>query len=51
MNDDEIIVHQPNTATSPDSGTTSGSRQTLITGEACKRACEDLKKNLMQENH
>ena len=46
LNDDEIIVHQPNTATSPDSGTTSGSRQTLITGEACKRACEELKKDL-----
>ena len=46
LNDDEIIIHQPNTATSPDSGTTSGSRQTLITGEACKRACEDLKKDL-----
>ncbi len=25
-----------------DSGTTSGSRQTMITGEACRRACEKL---------
>ena len=28
-----------NTFAAPDSGTTSGSRQTLITGEACRRAC------------
>ena len=26
----------------PDSGTTSGSRQTMITGEACRRAREAL---------
>ena len=30
----------------PDSGTTSGSRQTLITGEAVRMACADLKKDL-----
>ncbi|CUO20972.1 selenium-dependent xanthine dehydrogenase [Eubacterium sp. am_0171] len=36
----------PNTADSPDSGTTSGSRQTLITGEAAKRASEDLREEL-----
>jgi aldehyde oxidoreductase len=40
----EIITYcRPNTATSPDAGTTSGSRQTLITGEAAKRASELLK--------
>lgn len=31
---------------SPDSGVTSGSRQTLITGEACRRACEMLNADL-----
>ena len=31
---------------SPDSGTTSGSRQTLITGEAVRMAAVDLKKDL-----
>ena len=30
----------------PDSGTTSGSRQTLITGEAARRASKDLRKEL-----
>lgn len=35
---DMVMVHQSNTATSPDSGTTSGSRQTLITGEAVREA-------------
>ena len=35
-----------NTYNAPDSGTTSGSRQTLITGEAARRACGKLKKDL-----
>ncbi len=39
----EDIVYEPsNTWIAPDSGTTSGSRQTMITGEACRRACEKL---------
>ena len=37
---DDIIYERSNTWISPDSGTTSGSRQTLVTGEACRRACE-----------
>ena len=37
-----VIYAPPNTGNSPDSGTTSGSRQTLITGEAARRACELL---------
>ena len=37
---DDIVYERSNTWVSPDSGTTSGSRQTLITGEACRRACE-----------
>ncbi|MDO5564438.1 MAG: selenium-dependent xanthine dehydrogenase [Eubacteriales bacterium] len=43
---EDVIWHNPNTNTCPDSGTTSGSRQTLITGEACRRACELLKEDL-----
>lgn len=43
---DRIVYCRPNTANSPDSGTTSGSRQTLITGEAAKRACEKLMEDL-----
>ncbi len=39
---DEIVYERSNTWISPDSGTTSGSRQTLVTGEACRRACEKL---------
>ena len=37
---DDIVYERSNTWISPDSGTTSGSRQTLVTGEACRRACE-----------
>lgn len=45
--DEELLVyHQPNTRDAPDSGNTSGSRQTLITGEAARRAAEKLKKDL-----
>ena len=43
---DEIVYERSNTFEAPDSGTTSGSRQTLITGEACRRACQDLKRAL-----
>ncbi|PKM73938.1 MAG: selenium-dependent xanthine dehydrogenase [Firmicutes bacterium HGW-Firmicutes-16] len=39
----DVVYERSNTYCSPDSGTTSGSRQTLFTGEACRRACEDLK--------
>ena len=37
-----VVYERSNTYNSPDSGTTSGSRQTLFTGEACRRACQDL---------
>ncbi|CUX46606.1 selenium-dependent xanthine dehydrogenase [Clostridium sp. C105KSO13] len=46
---DKIKYCLPNTAQAPDAGTTSGSRQTLITGEAAKRASELLKAEL--KNH
>ncbi len=39
---EDVIYHAPNTSMAPDSGTTSGSRQTLITGEAIRRAGEQL---------
>lgn len=39
---DKIVYERSNTYIAPDSGTTSGSRQTLITGEACRRACMQL---------
>lgn len=39
---EEIVYEKSNTWLAPDSGTTSGSRQTLVTGEACRRACEKL---------
>ncbi len=42
----QVVVHRPNTSDSPDSGTSSGSRQTLVTGEACRRATTDLCKSL-----
>ena len=41
-----IVYERSNTYDAPDSGTTSGSRQTTITGEACRRACVELKKAL-----
>jgi aldehyde oxidoreductase len=34
-----VRVVLPDSAVTPDSGTTTASRQTLITGEACRRAC------------
>ena len=39
---EDIVYQAANTVDSPDSGTTSGSRQTLVTGEACRRACQKL---------
>ena len=45
---ENIVYERSNTYCAPDSGTTSGSRQTLFTGEACRRACQDLKAALDQ---
>ncbi|MDO5549853.1 MAG: selenium-dependent xanthine dehydrogenase [Lachnospiraceae bacterium] len=39
---EDIVYERSNTWIAPDSGDTSGSRQTLVTGEACCRACEKL---------
>lgn len=43
---DQIIYVAAETNLAPDSGTTSGSRQTLVTGEAVRRACEMVKEEL-----
>ena len=39
---DRMVYVAAQTNTAPNSGDTSGSRQTLITGEACRRACAKL---------
>ncbi len=43
---ERIVYHAAETNLAPDAGTTSGSRQTLITGEATKRACLKIKEDL-----
>ncbi|MGI6070400.1 MAG: selenium-dependent xanthine dehydrogenase [Blautia sp.] len=43
---EQIYYDASNTYDAPDSGTTSGSRQTLVTGEAALRACDQLKEAL-----
>ncbi len=40
---ERVVYERSNTFDAPDAGTTSGSRQTLITGEACRRACALLR--------
>lgn len=47
---EEIYYDASNTWNAPDSGTTSGSRQTLITGEAVRRACEKMKEDLAKHS-
>ncbi|MDO5135275.1 MAG: selenium-dependent xanthine dehydrogenase [Eubacteriales bacterium] len=39
---EQIYYNGSNTYDSPETGTSSGSRQTLVTGEAVRRACEKL---------
>ena len=41
-----LVVHEPDTAVTPDSGTSTASRQTTITGEAARRAAVLLKEQL-----
>ncbi len=43
---EQVVYERSNSFEAPDSGTTSGSRQTLITGEACRRAALKLKEAL-----
>ncbi|MCI2058386.1 MAG: selenium-dependent xanthine dehydrogenase [Oscillibacter sp.] len=45
-----VVYERSNTYCAPDAGTTSGSRQTLFTGEACRRACQELRKALKENS-
>ncbi len=45
---EDIVYERSNTWIAPDSGDTSGSRQTLVTGEACCRACAKLMEDLTE---
>lgn len=45
---DLIVFETPDTARTPDSGTSTGSRQTLLTGEAVRRAAEQLRDALAE---
>ena len=47
---ENVVYERSNTWCAPDAGTTSGSRQTLFTGEACRRACEGLRKALKENS-
>ena len=46
----DVVYERANTYSAPDSGMSSGSRQTLFTGEACRRACEELNKELKSKS-
>ena len=39
---EDVVYERSNTFKAPDSGVSSGSRQTVFTGEACRRACQGL---------
>jgi len=43
---DLFVVEPPDTVRTPDSGTTTASRQTLFTGEAVRRACAKLREKM-----
>jgi selenium-dependent xanthine dehydrogenase len=45
---DRIVFETPDTERTPDSGTSTGSRQTLLTGEAVRRAAEQLRDALAE---
>jgi len=47
---EDVVYERSNTWIAPDSGDTSGSRQTLVTGEAVRRACEDLRAALEKQS-
>ena len=49
LSPENVVYERSNTWMAPDSGTTSGSRQTLFTGEACIRACKGLKEALQEK--
>ncbi|WP_251421672.1 selenium-dependent xanthine dehydrogenase [Veillonella agrestimuris] len=47
---DKVFVERPDTVRTPDSGTTTASRQTVFTGEATRRASEKLKELLQTKS-
>lgn len=47
---DIVVVEPPDTFRTPDSGTTTASRQTVLTGEAVIRAAKSLKEDLNKVN-
>ena len=50
LSGDDIVYEASNSILAPDSGTTSGSRQTLVTGEAVKRACALIQRSGQGKN-
>ncbi len=46
MTPDHMVIEVPDTKRTPNSGTTTASRQTMFTGQAVRKACEDLKQAL-----
>lgn len=44
---DQIHVHTPNTATTPETGPTTASRQTFLTGNATLMACQAMKDEVL----
>ncbi|NLV57471.1 MAG: selenium-dependent xanthine dehydrogenase [Clostridiales bacterium] len=49
LSPEDVIHDAPDTALTPNSGTTTASRQTLFTGEATRRAAELLREELSQD--
>ncbi len=49
LSPEEIVVEAPDTARTPNSGTTTASRQTVFTGEAIRRAAQSLQQALAAE--
>jgi selenium-dependent xanthine dehydrogenase len=45
-----IRIHEPDTMVTPDSGTSTASRQTLVTGEAARRAADALNQELSKHS-
>ncbi len=50
LSTDKVIVEAPDTHVTPDSGTTTASRQTVFTGEAARKAGLELRKQLETKN-
>lgn len=44
----DVVYERSNTVNAPESGDTSGSRQTLVTGEAVRRACMKIKNAVLE---